>query len=850
MAQNASISLDERGIRIGDSYETLLCASLFSFRIPRAHRAQRIHALKRSGYNCVDIYFPWNFYEQEDGSFDFTGERDIKEFLSLLAKEGLWAIVRPGPYICSEWTGGAIPARILESDMPIRVAGGQFTEEVKKWYRAVFHEITPYEYGKGGTVILCQLDNELDFFDCPDPEAYIKELKEIALECGVGVPLFVCAGQYGLERAGGTAEGVHKTLNCYPDNNDNTFDKELRSYAFRFQKDNLPLFVSETHRDAFILRRQLSCGSKLLGAYNQVAGLNFGFTQAVNNWGSPVSFICTEYDFWSLVDVAGNYSSLIEQSRLFAGVLDVLGERIAKALPSHETVTPDSCNFTYPKGGFSVLELCGGGKAVCVANFAEEGTEGEVSLSLDGHEVKGFVSGRCAPYWLFDMPLSGYGVNAAITRSNAELIGANDKELVFCVEKKPVVGLDFGRGEELVTKNAVLHGVSVRFLTQKEAVEFLSAPEPVKQHSYKDNGALPVFETDDAPVPAKVKAERDCCFTALGITDGMVQYGVNIPAGKKLYIEHPCDIMSYSYDGTNYPAAVADGRDVVLPASKDGKYRVNVQKWGHSNFDDPQAPMLRMQCKKGVTSFGYVESEIKLNRGNFKLLDEFMTPEIDLSEVYPVRLDVSKWNTTRKPAICAYTFPVQKATDRLFIRVSEEAEVAVYCDGKLSGACDFGSFELTEAFADGKEHKLTLVYRKRVWTQNVGSTVLVAVNRVGAEAEILSSKQFASFHAKPKRKVTFPVKLKQGEVKSLSMDISSVKEEGIAEIYGKNVLLTCVSQGKVVGRIVPEWEGGPPFVGGTQYKLYLSPTWNKENVSIYVEALGEGACLSGVKYFS
>ena len=373
MVQNANISIDERGIRIGNSYKTLLCASLFSFRIPRAHWAQRIHALKRSGYNCVDIYFPWNFYEQEDGSFDFTGERDIKEFLSLLAKEGIWAVVRPGPYICSEWSGGAIPARILESDMPIRVAGGQFMEEVRKWYRAVFPQITPFEYGKGGTVILCQLDNELDFFDCPDPEAYIRELKGIATECGVGVPMFVCAGQYGLERAGGTVEDVYKTLNCYPDSNDNTFDEELRAYSFRFQKENLPLFVSETHRDAFILRRHLSCGSKLLGAYNQVAGLNFGFTQAVNNWGSPVSFICTEYDFWSLVDVAGHYSGLIEQSRLFAGVLDCLGERIAKALPSHETVTPDSCDFTYPKGGFSVLELCGGGKAVCVANFNEEG---------------------------------------------------------------------------------------------------------------------------------------------------------------------------------------------------------------------------------------------------------------------------------------------------------------------------------------------------------------------------------------------------------------------------------------------------------------------------------------------
>ncbi len=847
MAQNNGISLDAKGIKIGDRYHTLLCASLFSFRIPRAHWAQRVHALKRSGYNCVDIYFPWNFYEREDGSFDFTGERDIKEFLSLLKKEGIWAIVRPGPYICSEWTGGGIPARILESDMPIRVPGGQFMEEVKKWYHAVLPQITPFEYGNGGTVILCQLDNELDFFDCPDPKGYIEELKKIALECGVKVPMFVCAGQYGLERAGGTVAGLQKTLNCYPDSNDNTFDGELRGYCFRFQKDNLPLFVSETHRDAFILRRHLSCGSKLLGAYNQVAGLNFGFTQAVNNWGSPVSFICTEYDFWSLVDITGHYSALIEQSRLFAGVLEALGERIAKAVPSHDTVKPDSCDFTYPEGGLSVLELDGGGKAVCVANFSEH--EGEITLHCNGKELHGFVPTRHAPYWLFDLGLKSYGINATLTRSNAELISAKPNELVFYAEKEPLVGLDFGSGEEVVTSSSTLHGVKVKLLSYEESVDYLSAPEKLRCYSYKHNGELPVYTSNDLPVPAKKKA-KDCYFTALGITDGRVEYNVKIPEDKQLYIEHPCDLMSYCFDGKHSATMVADGTDVILPPSLNGEYSVVVEKWGHSNFDDPQAPMLRLQCKKGATSFGYVESETKLNRGDFKLLDEFLTPTIDIKNVYPVRLDVSKWNTTRKPAICAYTFPVKKTTDRLFVHVSRDAEIAVYVDGKLLGTCDFGSFELTDALTDGKEHSLTLVYRKRIWTQGVDGVTLVAVNRVEAEAEILSPKQFACYKAKPLDKVQFPVTLAAGEVKSFSMDISKVNEESIAEFYGKNVLLTCVVDGKVIGRIVPEWEGGPPFVGGTQYKLYLSPTWNKHNVSIYAQALSDDASFTGVKYFS
>ncbi len=844
MANNESVLIDARGVKIGGKYTELLCASLFYFRIPRAHWAERIEKLKRSGYNCVDVYLPWNYHEREDGSFDFTEERDLKEFLSLLAESGIYVIVRPGPYICSEWTGGAIPARILESGMPVRCDNKAFLGEVERWYFAALKEVAPFEYGKGGTVILLQLDNELDFYVCPDPNAYIGKLRDMAKKAGITVPYFCCAGQYGIEKSGGMTEGVNKTLNCYPDSLDTSFDRELRGYGLLFREKGEALMVSETNRDHFLLRRELSCGSKLLGAYNQVGGNNFDFNESVNNWGDPVAFLAAEYDFSSMIDTAGNYTGEVRQAFLFSLVLNALGEKIAGALPAKETVVPTACNFPYAEGGMSVLELLGGGKAVCAANFGEE--EGLVSFSLDGKKITASVPARTAPFLLFNVDLRESGVNAVLACSNCELIGIGKNQLTFLASNTPFVWLDFGDGKEVtVGKSGIVNGVSINFATLDEIM-----PADLKGHLYKNGGKVKPYLSDAVPAFRKYPAKERVNFGELGVSGGIAKYTVQIPKGKKLFVEAPADMLSYETDGKCYPTLLADGKNMYLPASESGKYIVTAHKWGHCNFDDPQAPSLRLSCKKGVTSFGYVEREEKLGRANFKLLSSFGDREIDLSEPYPIRIDISKWNTTIKPCICAYTFPVKRTAERLILTTSEAAEVAVYLDGKLLGLCDFGSFELTSFCERDREYRMTLVYRKRVWTQDVGEARLYSVNAVKAESEVLSKREFSRFKAEKNKEISLPLQLTPGKPFAFAVDVSDVQKEGFLVFEGKNVLLTCVLGGRVVSRNLIGWENAPRISGGDPKKVYLSPAWCKRDkiLSVYAEPLGEGAVITNAAY--
>ena len=110
------VELKSSGILISGKEEVLLCASFFYFRIPRKEWASRAKLIAALGYNCVDVYFPWNYHETQPGVFDFSGERDVDSFLRICEENRLYVIARPGPYICSEWDGGALPGWVLSGE--------------------------------------------------------------------------------------------------------------------------------------------------------------------------------------------------------------------------------------------------------------------------------------------------------------------------------------------------------------------------------------------------------------------------------------------------------------------------------------------------------------------------------------------------------------------------------------------------------------------------------------------------------------------------------------------------------------------------------------------------------------
>jgi hypothetical protein len=105
----------------GDHFELngkplqIISGAIHTARIPRAYWRDRLRKARAMGLNTVETYVFWNVYEATPGNYDFSGQNDIAEFIREAQQEGLYVILRPGPYACAEWDFGGLPAWLLRS---------------------------------------------------------------------------------------------------------------------------------------------------------------------------------------------------------------------------------------------------------------------------------------------------------------------------------------------------------------------------------------------------------------------------------------------------------------------------------------------------------------------------------------------------------------------------------------------------------------------------------------------------------------------------------------------------------------------------------------------------------------
>ena len=123
----------------------LISGEMHPARIPHMYWQHRIQMAKAMGCNTIAIYVFWNYHELVPGKFDFkTENRNIAEFIRLCQKEGMWVLLRPGPYVCAEWDLGGLPAWLLKTpDIKLRCMDSRYMAAVKRYVSAMSREIKP-----------------------------------------------------------------------------------------------------------------------------------------------------------------------------------------------------------------------------------------------------------------------------------------------------------------------------------------------------------------------------------------------------------------------------------------------------------------------------------------------------------------------------------------------------------------------------------------------------------------------------------------------------------------------------------------------------------------------------------
>jgi beta-galactosidase len=292
----------------------IISGEMHPARIPREYWRHRIQMAKAMGCNTIAAYVFWNYHETTPGVFDFaSGNHNISEFIRICKEEGMWVLLRPGPYVCAEWDFGGLPPYLLKiPDIKVRCMDTRYISAVSRYINRLSREITPLQCSRGGPILMLQIENEYGSFG--NDKAYLAALKKMWLKHGITVPFYTADGPTPYMLDAGFVEGAAIGLDS------GTSEKDFEQA--KKKNPNVPSFSSETYPgwlthwgekwarpDTNELKKEIQFlleNKKSFNLYVIHGGTNFGFTAGANAF-SPTAYEpdITSYDYDAPINEQG-----------------------------------------------------------------------------------------------------------------------------------------------------------------------------------------------------------------------------------------------------------------------------------------------------------------------------------------------------------------------------------------------------------------------------------------------------------------------------------------------------------------------------------------------------------------
>ncbi|HIY58225.1 MAG TPA: beta-galactosidase [Candidatus Tetragenococcus pullicola] len=296
----------------------IISGAIHYFRLPVSQWEDSLYNLKALGANTVETYIPWNLHEPKEGTFDFSGNKDLVSFVNMAKEIGLYVILRPCVYICAEWEFGGLPAWLLKiPGLRLRSTDPVFMEKVSHYYEYLLPKLKPLQLTEGGPVLMMQVENEYGSYGME--KEYLRQTKNILIEGGITVPLFTSDGAWKevLDAGSLIDDDVFLAGNFGSHAKENS--QVLREFMTEHGK-KWPIMCMEfwdgwfnrwgqevVTRDADELAKEvkemLEIGS--INLYMFHGGTNFGFYNGCSARGQTDLPQVTSYDYGALLTEAG-----------------------------------------------------------------------------------------------------------------------------------------------------------------------------------------------------------------------------------------------------------------------------------------------------------------------------------------------------------------------------------------------------------------------------------------------------------------------------------------------------------------------------------------------------------------
>lgn len=419
-AQMSPLQVDgDRFLLRGKPFQ-IISGELEYAKIPRADwkdRLQKAHAL---GLNTITVYVFWNLHEPKPGVYDFAGQNDVAEFIREAAAEGLYVILRPGPYVCAEWDLGGYPAWLLKDHaMVLRSSQTNFLDPARRWMLRLGQELAPLQASNGGPILAVQVENEYGSFKVPDDGGhYLQQVRQIVLDSGFrGSLLYTADG--GDVMAKGSLPGVFAAVDY------GTGDAERSLKLLHQFRPDAPVYAAEYWDgwfDHWGEKHQVTDAAKQLAEIRMVlekgysiniymahGGTSWGWMNGANSDHDGYQPDVTSYDYDAPIDEAGR-----PREKYFA-LRDMIQEVTHRTPPPVATSAPmmtlPELRLTDAKPLWSVLPKAIHSETPLSMEDVDQaygyilyrtrvpaGQQGEATLSIDGlHSyARVYLDGRLA----------------------------------------------------------------------------------------------------------------------------------------------------------------------------------------------------------------------------------------------------------------------------------------------------------------------------------------------------------------------------------------------------------------------------------------------------------------------
>ncbi|KAL7096126.1 hypothetical protein ACP275_10G064100 [Erythranthe tilingii] len=288
------VSHDGRAITIDGERRIILSGSIHYPRSTSEMWPDLIKKAKEGGLDAIETYVFWNAHEPIRRQYDFTGNLDLIRFIKTVQDEGLYVVLRIGPYVCAEWNFGGFPVWL--NNLPgveLRTVNTVYMNEMQNFTSLIVDMVKQENLfaSQGGPIIIAQIENEYGnimstYGDAG--KAYVNWCANMAESLDIGVPWIMCQQSDAPQPMINTCNGFY--CDNFTPNNPNSPKMWTENWTGWFKNwgGKNPLRTAEDV--AYAVARFYQTGGTFQNYYMYHGGTNFGRTA-----GGP--YITTSYDY-------------------------------------------------------------------------------------------------------------------------------------------------------------------------------------------------------------------------------------------------------------------------------------------------------------------------------------------------------------------------------------------------------------------------------------------------------------------------------------------------------------------------------------------------------------------------